>query len=79
MHEAVAAGAAMINDVCAFESENALATVAAFRKIELAACFLVSDELWKSQWQPGFKSKTFMAKNKQVLNCLLEAVTTKQW
>ena len=57
---------------------NALATVAAYRKIELAAVFLVSDELWKSEWQPGFKNKAFMAKNKQVLNCLLEAVTTKQ-
>jgi uridine phosphorylase len=55
---------------------NALATVAAYRHIELAAVFLVSDELWRSEWQPGFKSKPFMARNKQVLNCLLAAVTT---
>jgi uridine phosphorylase len=56
---------------------NALATVATYRKIELAAVFMVSDEPWKSQWQPGFRNKSFMARNKQVLNCLLEAVTTK--
>ena len=54
---------------------NALATVAAYRKIELAAVFLVSDELWRSEWRPGFGNKTFKARNKQVLNCLLEAVT----
>ncbi|MEN8134859.1 MAG: nucleoside phosphorylase [Thermodesulfobacteriota bacterium] len=56
---------------------NALATVATYRKIELAAVFMVSDEPWRPQWQPGFKNKAFMAKNKQVLNCLLEAVTIK--
>jgi uridine phosphorylase len=56
---------------------NALATVAIYRKIELAAVFLVSDELWKSEWQPGFKNKAFMTKNRQVLDCLLAAVTTK--
>jgi uridine phosphorylase len=52
---------------------NALVTVAAFRNIELAAVFLVSDELWRPRWQPGFRSKPFQAKNKQLLNCLLAA------
>ena len=56
---------------------NALATVATYRAIELAAVFLVSDEPWRSEWQPGFRNKAFMTKNKQVLKCLLKAVTTK--
>ncbi|MCK4839847.1 MAG: nucleoside phosphorylase [Desulfobulbaceae bacterium] len=56
---------------------NALATVAIYRAIELAAVFLVSDEPWRSEWQPGFTNRAFMTKNKQVLKCLLEAVTTK--
>jgi uridine phosphorylase len=55
---------------------NALATVAAFRNIELAAVFMVSDELWRPRWQPGFKSKSFQGRNKQVLNCLLHAPAT---
>jgi uridine phosphorylase len=55
---------------------NALVTVAAYRGVELAAVFLVSDELWRSEWQPGFRNKQFMAKNKELLNCLLNAVTT---
>lgn len=57
---------------------NALATVAAYRDIELAAVFMVSDELWRPEWRPGFKNKQFMAKNRQVLNCLLQVVTREQ-
>lgn len=55
---------------------TALATVAAFRGIELAAVFLVSDALWQAEWLPGFRNKQFMTKNKLVLNCLLAAAIT---
>lgn len=57
---------------------NALATVALYRGVELAAVFLVSDELWKEKWLAGFNNKTFMRKNKQVLSCLLDAVTIQK-
>jgi len=33
---------------------SALCAVADFRKIDFAALFLVSDELWRDDWQPGF-------------------------
>jgi uridine phosphorylase len=52
----------------------ALATVANYRKIELAAVFVVSDELWGDSWQPGFADKTFRKKTKRVLECLLKTV-----
>jgi uridine phosphorylase len=53
----------------------ALATVAIYRKIELAAVFVVSDELWGAEWRPGFSDRAFRKKNRRVLECLL-AITT---
>jgi uridine phosphorylase len=51
---------------------SALATVAIYRRIELAAVYPVSDELWQKSWRPGFKSKSFLATNRRVLDCMLE-------
>lgn len=56
---------------------SALATVASYRRIDLAALFLVSDELWHQSWQPGFKGKTFSAKNRRILAALLERTIAK--
>lgn len=50
----------------------ALCTVAAFRKVELAAVLLVSDELWRLPWRPGFREKKFKEKRTMVLRLLLE-------
>ena len=47
-------------DIAAVDMEySALCTVALFRGIELAACMLVSDELWQKQWQAGFSNQDF--------------------
>ena len=48
----------------------ALAAVAKYRKIDLAAVFVVSDELWGDSWRPGFADKNFRQKTKDILECL---------
>ena len=54
----------------------ALAAVAAFRGVELAAALLVSDELWREQWTPGFKRKDFRKKNSTITKSLLQLCQT---
>ncbi|MBU0674828.1 MAG: nucleoside phosphorylase [Proteobacteria bacterium] len=51
---------------------SAITTVARFRNIELAAVMLVSDELWRTTWQPGYKNKNFIRKDKTLISLLLE-------
>jgi purine-nucleoside phosphorylase len=51
---------------------TALATVAAFREIELAAMLMVSDELWAPNWRPGFHQPHFKQKSRAVLDALFE-------
>ena len=46
----------------------ALATVAIYRKIDLAGVFLVSDELSGDRWQPGFTDKSFRKKKVVYMN-----------
>lgn len=55
---------------------SALCTVAAYRGIELAAVFLVSDELWHTEWQPGFRNKDFKKKSRRLVDQLIDAVKT---
>ncbi len=55
---------------------SALCTVAAFRQIEMAAAMLVSDELFHSEWQPGFKRKDFKKRSKTVLETLISCCQT---
>ena len=50
----------------------ALCRVAAFRKVELTAVMLVSDELYHENWKPGFGNKLFKEKSKAILNYLVE-------
>ena len=54
----------------------ALAAVAAFRKVELAAALLVSDELWREQWTPGFQRKDFRQKNRTMVDSLWQFCQT---
>ena len=49
---------------------SALCTVAAFRSIDLAAVMLVSDELYHTEWRPGFRDKKFKRTSKTVLESL---------
>jgi uridine phosphorylase len=54
---------------------SALCTVATFRKVKLAAVMLVSDELWHTDWQPGFQSKKFRRKSHDLMGLLLDSLT----
>jgi hypothetical protein len=45
----------------------ALVAAAAFRKIELSAVMLVSDELRSGKWNPGFHTKGFKKKSRDIL------------
>ncbi|MDF1577370.1 MAG: nucleoside phosphorylase [Desulfobulbales bacterium] len=53
---------------------SAMAAVATYRSIDLAAVFLVSDQLWQRSWRPGYKSKVFLAKTRQVFTGLLAKI-----
>ena len=56
---------------------SALVTVAAFRKVELSAVLLVSDELSSGNWKPGFHTKTFKKKSREILHFLIEFCQTE--
>lgn len=51
---------------------SALCSVACFRGIEFAAVLVVSDELWGTNWRPGFSRDRFLAQKEQALSILLE-------
>lgn len=51
---------------------GALVAAATFRKVELAAALLVSDELWSGTWRPGFRSKDFKKKGSKILHFLAD-------
>lgn len=53
----------------------ALVAVAAYRKIELTAVMLVSDELWSGVWHPGFRTKTFKKTSRDILHYLVDFCT----
>lgn len=55
---------------------SALCAVAAFRKIDFASLFLVSDELWKDEWRPGFGGKVFKRKSKAQIKQLLNHIVS---
>ena len=50
----------------------ALVAAAAFRKVELTAVLLVSDELWSGKWKPGFRTKEFKKKSRDILHFLAD-------
>ena len=47
---------------------TALRAVAAFRRVQLAAVFLVSDELYHDTWQQGIGRKSFRQQSQRFLN-----------
>ncbi len=55
---------------------TALATVAAFRGIDMAALFLVSDELYHDEWQPAFVNKAFKKKSRSLVQSLCKKITS---
>ncbi len=58
--------------ILAVEMEYAaLLTVAAFRKIDLAAIFLVSDQITDHGWQPAFRNHGFKERSRQLVALLL--------
>jgi purine-nucleoside phosphorylase len=60
------------NQIIAVDMEfSALCAVACFRKVNLGGVFIVSDELYHQQWQPGFQLQSFDNKNKQLLKIIL--------
>jgi len=56
---------------------SALCTVAAFRKVQLAAAMLVSDELLRSPWKPHYAFKSFKKRSRELLSLLCETVRVK--
>ena len=59
-------------DVCCVDMEySALCAVAAFRGIDFAAVFLVSDELYQERWVPGYIRTDFREKSKKLVSLLL--------
>ena len=61
--------------ICGVDMEySALCAVAVFRGIDFASLFLVSDELWKEEWRPGFTGKVFKRKSKAQLKQLMNNI-----
>lgn len=50
---------------------SALCSVAAFRGVDFAAVLIVSDELWRKTWCPGFKNSLFKQRCGEVMDSLL--------
>ena len=50
---------------------SALCTVAAFRGIDFAGALVVSDELFRESWRPGFREERFRRSCRQLIDCLL--------
>jgi purine-nucleoside phosphorylase len=64
-------------DVSGVDMEySALCAVAAFRKIDFAGIFLVSDELWQDEWRPGFTGKVFKRKSKAQIKQLIQYIVS---
>lgn len=62
--------------VVAVEMEfSALCSVAAYRGVEIAGVMLVSDELWREPWQPGFRNKSFRKRSREILEILFRYET----
>ncbi len=57
---------------CVDMEYSALCAVAAFRNIEFATVFLVSDELYQQKWIPGYTRKDFRAKSRLLVKLLTE-------
>ncbi|PIE65286.1 MAG: hypothetical protein CSA26_04250 [Desulfobacterales bacterium] len=56
---------------------TALCSVASFRGVSCSGIFIVSDELWRDCWRPGFTSESFRESRDLVFDCLLFAHVKK--
>jgi uridine phosphorylase len=56
---------------------SALLTLACFRKVNLAAVMLVSDELYHTEWRPGFANKKFKQKSHRLFSALAKYISTR--
>ncbi|MDR3088821.1 MAG: nucleoside phosphorylase [Desulfobulbaceae bacterium] len=54
----------------------AMCAVAAFRQVELAGVFVVSDELFAASWHPGFSHEEFRRANAALLDAMLHFFPT---
>ena len=50
---------------------TALCSIAAFRKVHLAALFVVSDELWGPKWKPGFSGARYRDRCRSLISNLI--------
>jgi nucleoside phosphorylase len=50
----------------------ALCSAAFFREIDFAALLLVSDEIWGTNWNPGFSKQEFKMKSRLLIDILLK-------
>lgn len=67
------ARAMAVKGILAVEMEfAALATVASFRAMEMAAVLLVSDELWGERWRPVYRQKGFKKTSRELLKALID-------
>ncbi|MBF0467506.1 MAG: nucleoside phosphorylase [Desulfamplus sp.] len=53
---------------------SALFAVADYRKIDIAALLVVSDDLSSPEWKPGFKSVLFKESRKKVLGAIMDVI-----
>jgi uridine phosphorylase len=51
---------------------GALVAAASFRRVELTAVLLVSDELWSGKWNPGFRGTGFKKRSRDLLHFLAD-------
>ena len=51
---------------------TALCSIAAFRNVSLSALFVVSDELWGTQWNPGFGEQRYRDRCRFLLSDLID-------
>jgi nucleoside phosphorylase len=59
-------------DVSAVDMEySALCSAAFFRKIDFAALLLVSDEVWDTNWNPGFSRQEFRTRSRKLIDIFL--------
>ena len=64
------------NGVVAIDMEfSALCSVACFRQIEFCAVLIVSDELYRDSWHPGFSNKSFLKNKQAVMDILLDNIS----
>lgn len=57
---------------CVDMEYSALCAISRVRKIDFAALFLVSDELFGTSWKQGFTTKEFRIKSQQIIKLLLQ-------